>query len=92
MFVYGVPNSFTVTTSAFPAASIHEAGTLPPWLTFVDNGNGTATLSGTPSYVSGTFALVLTAANVVATATQNFTLDVSGLNLSPSNLVSGRCI
>ncbi len=85
VFVYGVPNSFTVTTSAFPTASIHEAGTLPPWLTFVDNGNGTATLAGTPSYVSGTFALVLTATNVVATATQNFTLSVSGLNLSPSN-------
>ena len=67
VFVYGVPNTFTVTTSAFPVASIHEAGTLPPWLTFVDNGNGTATLSGTPSYVSGTFALVLTATNVVAT-------------------------
>ncbi len=89
VFVYGVPNSFTVTTSAFPTASIHEAGTLPPWLTFVDNGNGTATLSGTPSYASGTFALVLTATNVVATATQNFTLDVSGLNLSPSNLSFG---
>ena len=69
VFVYGVPNSFTVTTSAFPTASIHEAGTLPPWLTFVDNGNGTATLSGTPSYTSGTFALVLSATNVVATAT-----------------------
>ena len=89
VFVYGVPNAFTVTTSAFPVASIHEAGTLPPWLTFVDNGNGTATLSGTPSYVSGTFALVLTATNVVATATQSFTLDVSGLNLSPSNLSFG---
>ena len=89
VFVYGVPNAFTVTTSAFPVASIHEAGTLPPWLTFVDNGNGTATLSGTPSYVSGTFAFVLTATNVVATATQNFTLDVSGLNLTPSNLVFG---
>ncbi len=89
VFVYGVPNSFTVTTSAFPTASIHEAGTLPPWLTFVDNGNGTGTLSGTPSYTSGTFALVLSATNVVATAQQNFTLSVSGINLSPSNLVFG---
>ncbi len=89
VFVYGVPNAFTVTTSAFPVASIHEAGTLPPWLTFVDNGNGTATLSGTPGYTSGTFALVLTATNVVGSVQQNFTLSVSGLNLSPSNLVFG---
>ncbi len=89
VFVYGVPNSFTVTTVGFPAPSIHEAGTLPPWLTFVDNGNGTATLSGTPSYDSGTFPLVLTATNVVTTATQNFTLVVSGLKLSPPNLSFG---
>ena len=89
VFVYGVPNSFTVTTTGFPAPSIQESGTLPPWLTFVDHGNGTATLSGTPSYASGTFALVLTATNVVTTATQNFTLIVSGLNLSPSILDFG---
>ncbi len=89
VFVYGVPNSFTVTTAAFPVASIHESGTLPPWLTFVDNGNGTATLSGTPTLSSGTFALVLTAANVVTSVQQNFTLMVSGLSLSPSNLVFG---
>jgi len=89
VFVYGVPNSFTVTTAAFPAASLHEAGTLPPWLTFVDNGNGTATLAGTPSYASGTFPLVLTATNAVTTATQNFTLSVSGLELTPSNLSFG---
>ena len=89
VFVYGVPNSFTVTTVGFPVPSIHESGTLPPWLTFVDHGNGTATLSGTPSYASGTFSLVLTATNVVTTATQNFTLTVSGLSLSPSNLSFG---
>jgi hypothetical protein len=89
VFVYGVPNSFTVTTAGFPAPSIHESGTLPPWLTFVDNGNGTATFSGTPTLASGTFPLVLTATNVVTTTTQNFTLTVSGLNLSPSNLSFG---
>jgi hypothetical protein len=88
-FEYGVPNSFTVTTTGFPAPSITESGTLPPWLTFVDNGNGTATLSGTPAYSSGTFALVLSGTNVVTTNQQNFTLTVSGLGLTPSPLSFG---
>jgi hypothetical protein len=88
-FQFGVPNSFTVTTVGFPTPSITESGTLPPWLTFVDNGNGTATLSGTPAYSSGTFALVLSATNVVTTNQQNFTLTVSGLGLTPSPLSFG---
>ncbi len=88
-FQFGVPNSFTVTTVGFPIPSIKESGTLPPWLTFVDNGNGTATLAGTPAYASGAFALVLSATNVVTTNQQNFTLTVSGLGLSPSPLSFG---
>ncbi|MFZ3263744.1 MAG: choice-of-anchor D domain-containing protein [Terriglobales bacterium] len=84
-FAYGVPNSFTVTTTGFPAPSISKSGTLPPGVTFVDHGNGTGSLSGTPS-VGGTFPLVLSATNVVTTAQQNFTLTVGGLNVSPSPL------
>ncbi len=84
-FAYGVPNSFTVTTTGFPAPSLSESGALPPGVTFVDNGNGTGALSGTPT-VSGTFPLVLSATNVVTTAQQNFTLTVAGLRVSPSPL------
>jgi hypothetical protein len=87
-FAYGVANSFTVTTAAYPAASIAEAGGSPPGVTFVDNHNGTATLSGTPS-VGGSFPLVLTASNVVTTTQQSFTLNVSGLNVSPQSLTFG---
>jgi hypothetical protein len=61
---------------------------LPPGVTFVDNHNGTGTLSGTPS-TGGTFALVFTASNVVATTQQNFTLNVAGVSISPSNLNFG---
>jgi hypothetical protein len=82
-FAYGEANSFTVTTTGFPAPSIAEAGTLPPGVTFVSNGNGTGTLSGIPSS-GGAFPVVLTATNVVTTATQNFTLNVAGLKASPS--------
>ncbi len=87
-FAYGVSNSFTVSTVGFPAPSIAEAGGLPPGVTFVDNHNGTATLSGIPS-TGGAFALVLTATNPVTTTTQNFTLNVSGLGVSPSTLSFG---
>jgi hypothetical protein len=87
-FAYGVANSFTVTTTGFPAPSIAESGALPPGVTFVDNHNGTATLSGTPS-AGGSFPLVLTATNVASTTQQSFTLNVSGLNVSPQNLTFG---
>ncbi len=87
-FAYGVPNSFTVTTTGFPAPSISKSGALPPGVTFVDHGNGTATLSGTPS-AGGTFPLVFNATNVVTTATQNFSLKVAGLSISVSPLNFG---
>jgi len=47
-------------------------------VTFKDNGNGTATLSGTPTSGSGgTYLLTLTASNGVGTsANQSFTLRV----------------
>src|SRR5207253_2835599 len=51
------------------------ATTLPAWLTLIDNGNGTATLSGTPSLADLSDNLVaLHASDGVATATQSFTL------------------
>lgn len=87
-FAYGVPNSFTVTTTGFPTPSIAKTGALPASVTFVDNGNGTGTISGTPS-VAGTFPIVLKATNVVTTTPQNFTLTVAGLNVSPSPLNFG---
>ena len=47
-------------------------------MTFVDNGDGTATLAGTPAAgTGGTYPLTITAANGVApNATQSFTLTV----------------
>ena len=47
-------------------------------MTFTDNGNGTATLSGTPAAAPGTYPLTFTAANgVLPNATQSFTLTVN---------------
>jgi hypothetical protein len=87
-FAYDKPNSFTVTTTGFPAPSLSEAGALPAGVSFVDNHNGTATLSGSP-IDTGTFAIVWTAANVVTNTAQNFTLNVSGLSVSSSTLNFG---
>ena len=44
--------AFSVTTTGTPAPALTETGALPTGVTFVDNGNGTATLAGTPA--SGT--------------------------------------
>ena len=54
-----------------------ETGTLPPGVTFTDNGDGTAALSGTPAAGSGgPYLLTITATNVVGSDTQSFVLVV----------------
>jgi hypothetical protein len=59
--------------------SVTETGALPSGVTFVNNGNGTATLSGTPASGSGgTYSLTFTASNGVGSANQTFTLTVNG--------------
>ena len=77
LFTEDISGSFTVTTDfAFPAATtLSESGTLPTGITFVDNGNGTATLAGTPAFgTAGTYNLVITAANgILPSGTQDFT-------------------
>src|SRR5262245_4593482 len=66
-FVAGQPGVFVVTTLGFsttPALSIESD--LPEGVTFTDNGNGTATLSGTPAPDSGrVYPLTFTASNGV---------------------------
>jgi putative cofactor-binding repeat protein len=83
-FVVGVAGAFAITTAGDPAVSnITQTGTLPTGVAFIYNGNGTATLSGTPAGgTEGTYPLVLTASNGVGVdAVQNFTLTVQ---LAPS--------
>jgi large repetitive protein len=77
-FTTGTAGTFTVTTGGFPTPSLGETGALPGGVTFVDNGDGTATLSGTPDAgTGGTYALTITAHNGIgADGTQSFTLTV----------------
>jgi hypothetical protein len=89
-FTVGTAESFTVTTSGFPTVStLTESGKLPGGVTFVNNQNGTATLSGTPNAgTAGTYHLTFTASNGVASdATQSFTLTVTAAGTA--TLVAG---
>jgi len=78
-FTEGVPGSFTLTSTGFPISALSESPTPPAGLNFFDNGDGTATLSGTPADgTQGSYVITLTAANGVGTnATQNFTLTIN---------------
>ena len=80
----GQLGSFTVTTTGSPTPTVSESGALPGGVTFTNNGNGTATLSGTPT-AAGTHPLTLTAANgVLPNATQSFTLRVNQATQAPA--------
>jgi hypothetical protein len=74
----GTVGQFIVTATGNPTPALAASGALPTGVTFVDNGNGTATLSGTPQAgTGGTYPLTLTASNGIgSTATQSLTLTV----------------
>jgi hypothetical protein len=75
----GQEGSFTVTTSGSPAPTISDGGaTLPSGVEFTDNGNGTATVGGTPATsAAGVYHFTLTASNgLTPDATQPFTLYI----------------
>ncbi|HZW52349.1 MAG TPA: Ig-like domain repeat protein, partial [Rudaea sp.] len=79
-FIVGQAGTFTVTSIGVPSAALALSGcTLPAGVTFVDNGNGTGTLAGTPGPgTANTYACTLTASNgIPPNATQAFTLTVA---------------
>jgi hypothetical protein len=75
--------TFTVTTVGSPTSyvtNVTHSGTLPAGVSFTNRGNGTATLSGTPTAASsGTYPITLTASNTGGTTTQSFVLTVSAV-------------
>ncbi|HEX3459434.1 MAG TPA: putative Ig domain-containing protein, partial [Acidimicrobiales bacterium] len=80
-FTSGTPGTFTVATSpsSQPVPTLSESGALPSGVTLQDNGNGTATLSGTPGAgTAGTYPITITASNGISpNASQSFTLTVN---------------
>ena len=88
-FAVGSAGSFIVATTGSPTPAITRGGaSLPAGVTFVDNGDGTGTLGGTPAArTQGTYNLTFTASNGVSPdATQDFTLTVD--SLAPILLIS----
>src|SRR5208282_4586897 len=77
-FAAGTAGTFTVTSTGYPVAAISQTGALPSGVTLTDNGDGTATLAGTPAAGSqGTYTLTITASSSAGTATQSFVLTVN---------------
>ena len=76
MFTAGTAGRFTITTTGFPTAAITESVTLPAGLTFHDNGDGTATIRGTPTRRT-TIAITITASSGTSKAIQTLSLIVS---------------
>ncbi len=84
-FQQGTAGTFTVTTTGNPTPTLTETGSLPAGITFVDNGNGTATLAGTTNDPIGAYPITITAHNGLAVdASQSFILNIG----SPSPCVS----
>lgn len=94
-----VAYTYNITTSDADAGDTLSliSGTLPGWLTLTDNGDGTATLSGTPTnadVTSGSVDVVLTVTDSGAgnlTNTQSFTINLTDVNDTPA-VTSGGII
>jgi len=93
----GVAGTFTVNTTGFPtnaSMNISTPGPLPSGVNFVNNNNGTATLSGTPgpnTQNSSPYGFTITADNGVApAATQGYTLTVQCLAISISGSIPNQ--
>jgi len=69
--------SATITARGYTVPSLTESGTLPAGVTFTDNGNGTATIKGTPAPGSGgRYPVTLTAANQLGTTGEAYVVKV----------------
>ncbi|TLY49392.1 MAG: hypothetical protein E6K53_13825, partial [Gammaproteobacteria bacterium] len=78
-FTVGTAGTFSVTTTGNPKPAISTVSSLPGGVTLVDNGNGTATLAGTPNAgTGGSYPITIKASNGIGSdATQSFTLQVN---------------
>ncbi len=70
----------TITAGGWPAPSLSLTGSLPPGLGFYDNGDGTATISGTPAMADGgqSYTVTVSASNSFqSVASQTIAISVA---------------
>jgi YVTN family beta-propeller protein len=73
----GAALHLTIRATGYPPPALAESGPLPCGLTFVGNGNGTASLTGTPAAHSrGRYPVTTTATNASGTVTRSFKIIV----------------
>lgn len=73
-----------MTTGGYPAPSIGATGVPAGW-SFTDNGNGTATISGTPTAAEvGANTIDLSAVSVAGTASQSLVVTVASAPVAPT--------
>jgi alpha-tubulin suppressor-like RCC1 family protein len=73
----GTVLNLAITATGFPAPGLTQSGPLPSGVTFNDNGDGTASLAGTPATgTGGSYPVTVTAANATGSASTGFTLTV----------------
>ncbi|MET3961641.1 hypothetical protein ABIE44_001575 [Marmoricola sp. OAE513] len=88
-FVTGTAGSIGFSSDGYPTATITKTGSLPAGLTFTDNGNGSATISGTaPASAVGEYPITIKASNGQSPdATINLVLEVvPPLSISTTSL------
>ncbi len=74
-FTVAASGAFAVGATGAPTPALTESGALPAGLTFTDESNGTALLSGTPT-ATGTTDLTVTAQNATGSTTQTLSVVV----------------
>jgi hypothetical protein len=86
----GTSWTYTLTTSAGSPTPALTSSALPAGVTFVDNGNGTGTLSGSTTVAAGSYNITFTANNSVApSASLTFNLIIASAPVfTSSNAVS----
>jgi hypothetical protein len=94
-FTAGTNSTFTVTTTGSPTPALTKNVALPSGVNFTDNGNGTATISGTAAGIGST-PITITASNgTLPNATQSFTFNVvaaptiTGFTAAASTITAG---
>lgn len=75
--VAGMDGAIPICAAGAPSAAITAVGELPPGIVFKDNGDGSASISGSPGILSaGSYLIELRAENANGSDSQQFTLVI----------------